>query len=79
MTTGWRDITPELVDKEIKSAMIRNEIENYTFTFKFISKFNKEYQDKVLNFNYYKENTYDHVEISKRMEQYLNYYDESQK
>lgn len=41
--------------------MIRNEIENYTFTFRFMTKLNKEYRDKLTNFNYYneKDNTFD--------------------
>lgn len=36
LTAGWRDALPEYFDREIKFAMVRNEIENVTFRIKFL-------------------------------------------
>ncbi len=43
LSTGWEKIHPFDIDKEVKHSMIRNEIENTFFNFKFLMKINKEY------------------------------------
>ncbi|CDW77799.1 UNKNOWN [Stylonychia lemnae] len=56
---GWISIKPKQLDAEIKNCMIRNEVENVFFKFKFFLKMNEYYKDRLLNFNYVNENPYD--------------------
>ncbi|CDW82679.1 UNKNOWN [Stylonychia lemnae] len=57
--TGWRDIHPLYLDQEIKHSMIRNEVENFFFNFKFIIKINEEYKERFNNYNYYIDHKYE--------------------
>ena len=55
---SWRRIGPKALDQEIKSSMVRNEIENLTFLVKILTKILGTYVDKMTNYNYYEENPY---------------------
>ena len=57
--SGWRDIGPLLIDYEIKHAMIRNEVENYFYNFKFLVKINEQYKLRFNDYNFHKERIYD--------------------
>ncbi|CDW89347.1 UNKNOWN [Stylonychia lemnae] len=59
ISTGWMDIKPDLLDKEIKCCMIRNEVENVFFKIKFFTKINNDAKKKLLDYNFVRERTYD--------------------
>ncbi|CDW78579.1 UNKNOWN [Stylonychia lemnae] len=56
---GWMDVTPAQIDKEIKHCMVRNEVENVFFKFKFLNKINDDYKNRFLNYEYVSTNVYD--------------------
>ena len=53
------DILPIQVDTEIKNCMVRNEVENVFFKFKFLNKINDDYKNRLLNYDYVNQNVYD--------------------
>jgi len=55
----WENMHPNDFDIEVKHSMIRNEIENDHFSFRFLMKINDEYKERFTNFNYYNENVHD--------------------
>eukprot|EP00347_Sterkiella_histriomuscorum_P022057 403331836 len=55
---GWKLIGPEQIDMEIKHTMIRNEVENSFFNFKFLMKIDNKYRERFTKYNYYKDNKY---------------------
>ncbi|CDW77518.1 UNKNOWN [Stylonychia lemnae] len=70
ITSGWMEIKPVLLDKEIKSCMIRNEVENVFFKIKFFSKVSNEVRNKLLDYNFSRESTYD---MKKERQMYKQY------
>lgn len=55
----WRDFEPQVLDKEIKDSMIRNEIENLTFKCKLLSVVKGNYLKRCTDYNYYEKNKYE--------------------
>ena len=50
MAQAWLYLDPKKVDQEIKASLVRNEIENITFTVKTLSKINQSLLEKLTNF-----------------------------
>ncbi|CDW91635.1 UNKNOWN [Stylonychia lemnae] len=65
LVRAWRELNPQIVETEIKHAMIRNEIENLSFGNLFLSRTRGYYQQSLLDFDYYKKNKYDPKQIKK--------------
>eukprot|EP00347_Sterkiella_histriomuscorum_P008709 403344051 len=55
---AWRDLSPKVIDNEIKNSMIRNEIENITFHVMFLSQLGREFVISMNNYNYYDHTDY---------------------
>eukprot|EP00347_Sterkiella_histriomuscorum_P019299 403342181 len=55
---AWMYIKPKQLENEIKFCMIRNEIENVFFKFKFFNKINVDYKNRWLNYNFVNEQNY---------------------
>ncbi|CDW86982.1 UNKNOWN [Stylonychia lemnae] len=69
---GWRDIRPNQLDGEIKHSMIRNEVENGLFHFKFLVKINEEYLQRFSDYDYHKNKEYDFELEKKKVNFYVN-------
>eukprot|EP00347_Sterkiella_histriomuscorum_P012297 403369129 len=75
---AWRDIQPVRLDIEIKHSMIRNEVENHFFAFKFLIKINDEYKNRFSSFHFYESRGYDAEKDRDYLIQFYNQLKEDQ-
>ena len=79
MIQAWLYLDPKKVDQEIKASLVRNEIENITFTVKTLSKINQILLEKLTDFYYYKQNAFDEMGERKILNQSIKDYTSLQK
>jgi hypothetical protein len=58
LSMAWIDITPKNIDLEIKASMVRNEIENKTFSISFLSKISPAIIGRFTDYNFYEKNPF---------------------
>eukprot|EP00347_Sterkiella_histriomuscorum_P014022 403362459 len=76
--SAWMNISPKNIEQEIKHCMIRNEVENIFFKFKFSYHINEEYKNRFTNYEFV--NTWDYnqeFEIN-RFNQFIKFFKQTQ-
>eukprot|EP00347_Sterkiella_histriomuscorum_P021036 403335507 len=76
---AWMNITPKNVEQEIKHCMIRNEVENIFFKFKFSYHINDEYKNRFLNYDFVKTWEYNQEFEINRYDQFIKFFKKTQK
>eukprot|EP00347_Sterkiella_histriomuscorum_P012016 403370215 len=75
---AWMNIHPKNIEQEIKHCMIRNEVENIFFKFKFFYKINEEYRNRFLNYDFVRTWEYNESFETKRYLQFTKFFRQTQ-